>query len=211
MHVVQALVALNVGGSELVAIELAEHLAKAGHRVTVIAASGPLQERIDASGAQHLAWAIGKKRLTTLAYVSHLANWLQRERPDVLHVHSRLPAWICRLAMRRLKPSQRPVFITSVHGQYSINRYSAVMARGERVIAVSKHIRDYILRNYPMADPERVVTIYGGIDPQSFPRRLSSAVRLVRTHIQRISSLARQAFVVSARALVTLQRPRRLY
>ena len=169
MHVVQVLVALNVGGSELVATELTEHLVKTGHRVTVVAASGALQSRIDASGAQHLPWPVGKKRLSTLAYVGPLADWLRKEQPDVLHVHSRLPAWICRLAMRRLDPVRQPVFITSVHGQYSINRYSAVMARGDRVIAVSNHIREYTLNNYPVTDPARVVTIHGGIDPLCFP------------------------------------------
>jgi len=169
MHVVQALVALNVGGSELVATELAEYLTHSGHRVTVIAASGPLQSRIDASGANHLDWPIGKKRLATMAYVKKLAAWLQRERPDVVHAHSRLPAWICRLALRRLAPAQRPVFITSVHGHYSVNRYSAVMASGDRVVAVSDHIRDYTLSNYPVTDPDRVVTIHGGISTQSFP------------------------------------------
>jgi glycosyltransferase involved in cell wall biosynthesis len=168
MHVVQALVALNVGGSELVATELAEYLSRAGHRVTVIAASGPLQPRIEASGARHLAWPIGKKRLSTLAYIGQLADWLRRERPDVLHAHSRLPAWICRLAIRRLQPAQRPALITSMHGHYSVNRYSAVMARGDWVVAVSDHIRDYTLRNYPVADPRRVVTIHGGISVQSF-------------------------------------------
>ena len=168
MHVVQALVALNVGGSELVATELTEHLVKTGHRVTVIAASGPLQARIDASGAGHLAWSIGRKSLTTLMYIRHLTQWLRHERPDVLHVHSRLPAWICWLAMQRIEPSQRPVFITSVHGHYSINRYSAIMARGDRVVAVSHDIRKYILRNYPVADPAQIVTIHGGTNPQFF-------------------------------------------
>ncbi len=169
MHVVQALAALNVGGSELAATELAEYLARADHRVTVIAASGPLKARINACGADHLAWPIGRKRLSTLSYVSRLGDWLRQERPDVLHVHSRLPAWVCRLAMRRLDPQQRPAFITSMHGHYSVNRYSAVMAGGDRVVAVSNDIREYTLRNYPVADPARVVTIHGGTSPESFP------------------------------------------
>jgi len=169
MHVVQVLVALNVGGSELVATELTEFLNQAGHRASVIAANGPLQSRVVASGAQHLAWPLGKKRLATISYVSRLAEWLRQERPDVLHAHSRLPAWICRLALQRLVPESRPVFITSMHGHYSVNRYSAVMARGDRVVAVSEHIREYTLRNYPMAQAHRVVTIHGGIDQESFP------------------------------------------
>ena len=105
---------LNLGGSELVAVELSEFAAAAGHRVTVIAAHGPLSERIRACGAAHLDWSIGRKRLGTLRYISQLRTWLAHERPDVLHVHSRLPAWICDLALRRLDPSVHPAYITSM-------------------------------------------------------------------------------------------------
>jgi glycosyltransferase involved in cell wall biosynthesis len=169
MHIVQALVALNLGGSELVATELSEFLTANGHRVTVIARSGPLLERISHCGADHLDWPIGRKRLSTLSYISRLGDWLARERPDVLHVHSRLPAWICHFALRRLEPGDRPLLVTSMHGHYSVSRYSAVMAGGDRVIAVSDHIREYTLRNYPSTDPDRVVTVLGGVSHRAFP------------------------------------------
>jgi len=169
VHIVQALVSLNLGGSELVATELSEYARAQGHQVSVIAADGPLGERIRACEAHLLDWPIGKKRLGTLRYISRLSDWLKQERPEVLHVHSRLPAWICHLAIRRLEPGQRPVFITSMHGHYSVSRYSAVMASGDRVIAVSDHIRDYTLHNYPRTDPSRVITVHGGVSHQAFP------------------------------------------
>jgi glycosyltransferase involved in cell wall biosynthesis len=169
VHIVQALVSLNLGGSELVATELSEYAVAQGHRVSVFAADGPLGERVRACGAEHLVWPIGKKRLRTLRYISRLSEWLERERPEILHVHSRLPAWICALAIRRLSPAARPVFITSMHGHYSVSRYSAVMASGDRVIAVSDHIRQYTLHNYPATDPGRVVTVLGGVSHQVFP------------------------------------------
>ncbi len=169
MHIVQALVSLNLGGSELVATELSEYAASQGHRVSVVAADGPLANRVRACGAEHLDWPIGKKRLGTLRYISRLSEWLERERPDIVHVHSRLPAWIFRLAIRRLPTAARPVFITSMHGHYSVNRYSAVMASGDRVIAVSDHIREYTLHNYPATDSGRLVTVLGGVSHQVFP------------------------------------------
>jgi len=169
VHLVQVLVSLNLGGSELVAVELAEFAAAAGHRVTVIAADGPLGDRLRACGAEHLAWPIGKKRLGTLRYISRLRRWLQAERPDVVHVHSRLPAWICHFALRRLPVGNRPAYVTSVHGHYSVSRYSAVMTGGDRVIAVSDHIREYTLHNYPDTDAARVTTVHGGISRQLFP------------------------------------------
>jgi glycosyltransferase involved in cell wall biosynthesis len=168
VHIVQALVSLNLGGSELVAVELSEFAAASGHRVTVIARGGLLGERVRACGAHHLDWPIGRKRLPTLRYVASLRDWLLAERPDVLHAHSRLPAWICRLAMRGLRPGARPAFVTSVHGHYSVSRYSAVMTSGDRVIAVSRRIHEYTLRNYPGTDPARVVTVPGGVDRELF-------------------------------------------
>lgn len=169
MHVVQALVSLGIGGSEMVAVETTEHLRAAGHRVTVLAANGPLANRVIASGAELLDWPIGRKRLGTLLYIKRLRAWLLDNQPDIVHVHSRLPAWICYLALRNLPDDKRPVFITSMHGQYSVSSYSAIMARGDHVIAVSKHIRDFTLKNYLPPDSPQLHTIYGGTSRVDFP------------------------------------------
>ncbi|MGK2925893.1 MAG: glycosyltransferase [Lysobacterales bacterium] len=170
MHIVQALVSLDLGGSELVAVELCEFAAAGGHRATLIGADGPLGDRVRGCGATHLDWAIGRKRPATLRYIARLHRWLLAQRPDILHAHSRLPAWICRLALRGLMPESRPAFVTTMHGHYSVSRYSAVMASGDRVIAVSEAIREYTLRSYPGTDPARVVTVPGGIARSAFPR-----------------------------------------
>jgi glycosyltransferase involved in cell wall biosynthesis len=166
MHCVQVLAALGVGGSELVATELTEHLAARGDRLTVIAGPGPLTKRVQAAGAEWLDWPIGRKRPTTFWLAWRLRRWLAAEQPDVLHVHSRFPALIVQLALRGLAP--RPALVTSMHGHYSVNPYSAVMTRADRVIAVSQHMRDYTLRHYPRLDPERVVTVPGGVDRDRF-------------------------------------------
>ena len=169
MHVLQALAALSVGGSEWVVVELAEALTAAGHRVTVLGAGGPLAGRVQACGATHLDWPVGRKRLATLGYIRRLRAWLHEHRPDVVHAHSRLPAWIAHRALAGLPPRERARFVTSMHGQYSVSRYSAIMARGDRVVAVSEFMREYTLKHYPATDPGRVVTIHGGADRARFP------------------------------------------
>lgn len=153
----------------MVAVETTEFLRAAGHRVTVVAAKGPLAERVNAAGAGWLDWPIGRKRLATLSYIRRLRAWLLENQPDIVHVHSRLPAWICHLAMRKLPVDKRPVFITSMHGQYSVSSYSAIMARGNHVIAVSNHIRDYTRKNYLPEDSPQLHTIYGGTSRADFP------------------------------------------
>jgi glycosyltransferase involved in cell wall biosynthesis len=169
MHVVQALVSLGIGGSEMVAVEITEFLRAAGHRVTVIAANGPLLTRVNAAGADWLDWPIGRKRLGTLSYIRQLRSWLLENPVDIVHVHSRLPAWICHLALRKLPKDKRPVFITSMHGQYSVSSYSAIMARGDQVVAVSNHIRNYTIKNYLSPDSRNLHTIYGGTSRADFP------------------------------------------
>jgi hypothetical protein len=50
---------------------------------------------------------------------------------------------------------------------YSVNPYSAVMARAQHVIAVSDTVRDYVLANFPVT-PERISVIQRGVDVDSF-------------------------------------------
>jgi glycosyltransferase involved in cell wall biosynthesis len=169
MHVLQALVSLGIGGSEMVAVETTEFLRAAGHQVTVVAADGPLANRVKRAEAELLDWPIGRKRLPTLRYIRQLRGWLLENPVDIVHVHSRLPAWICYLALRKLPVEKRPVFITSMHGQYSVSSYSAIMARGDQVIAVSEHIRNYTLKNYLPAESPQLHTIYGGTSRKDFP------------------------------------------
>ena len=45
------------------------------------------------------------------------------------------------------------------------NKYSAVMTKGEIVIAISENVRDYILQNYPNVPAERIQLIHRGVDP----------------------------------------------
>ena len=170
LTVMQILPALESGGVERGTLEVAGALARAGHRSLVVSAGGRLVDRLLADGSEHIYLPVGRKSLTTLLQVRRLRHILQQERVDILHARSRLPAWVAWMAWRGMPAEGRPRFVTTVHGLYSVNRYSAIMTRGERVIAVSDTARQYILDNYPAVDSGRVVTIYRGVDPAEFPR-----------------------------------------
>jgi len=167
--VVQVLPALDAGGVEQGTLDLGRFLVAQGHRSIVIAAGGRMAEQLRREGSEHIDWPIGRKRLSTLKYVTRLSRFLEETRPDILHVRSRLPAWISWLAWRRMDPASRPHLVTTVHGPYTPGRYSGVMTRGERVIAVSEMIRAYILENYPRVDPAIIRVIHRGVDRAGFP------------------------------------------
>ncbi len=176
MTVVQVLPTLEGGGVERGTLEVAAELVRAGHRSYVISAPGRMVAALEASGSEHIPWEVGRKSLLTLKYIRPLRKLLRELDADILHVRSRLPAWICYLAWRSMPQANRPRLVTTVHGLYSVNRYSRIMVESEAVIAVSKTIENYIAQNYPGAvSPDRIHLISRGIDEREFPRGFQPA------------------------------------
>lgn len=169
LTVVQLLPQLDVGGVERGTIQIAAALSAAGHRAIVVSAGGRLVPELEACGAEHVTLAIGEKRLGSLRHVVTLRKLLRAQQVDVLHARSRLPAWIGYLALRGLPPALRPAWITTVHGPYSVNRYSRIMVSGTAVIAISEFIRGYITRSYPQVDAARIVVIPRGVEREEYP------------------------------------------
>jgi len=166
--VVQMLPALNSGGVERGTVDLSLALVKAGFRSIVISSGGRLNKELSEHGAEHVNWSVGKKSLFTFRYVLSVRNFLLREKVDILHLRSRLPAWIGYLAWLSLPKNQRPILVTTVHGPYSVNRYSEVMTKGEAVIAVSNTIKKYVLENYKDVKESDISVVYRGIDTDKF-------------------------------------------
>lgn len=167
--VLQVLPALEAGGVELGTLEVAAELVQQGHRSLVISAGGRLVQELVLAGSEHYAWPIGAKSPRTLRLAPQLRRFLAQHPVDILHAHSRLPAWIAWLAWRGMPKAARPHFVTTVHGLYSVNRYSQIMTWGEKVIAVSETARSYTLKNYPKIIPDHVIVIPWGVDPSIYP------------------------------------------
>lgn len=169
LSVAQLLPALDGGGVERGTLEVARELVRHGHRSVVISAGGRLVPELVRDGSEHLTWPLGAKSPLTLRWVWPLRRWLSEQGIDIVHARSRLPAWIGWLAWRGMDPVTRPRFVTTVHGLYSVSRYSAIMTRGERVIAVSETVRQYLQRHYPALSAQRIQVIARGVDPAAFP------------------------------------------
>jgi glycosyltransferase involved in cell wall biosynthesis len=168
--VLQVVPALESGGVERGTVEIANALVKAGHRSLVISAGGRLVTELEQGGSRHFTWRIGRKHPRTLRLIPRLRRFLRDQYVDIVHVRSRLPAWIAYLAWRSLPTEQRPRLVSTFHGFHSVNPYSAIMTRTERIIAVSECIRDHILRCYPHIEETRIQVIHRGIDLQRYPR-----------------------------------------
>lgn len=170
LTVVQLLPALHSGGVERSTLEIAAALVAAGHRSLVVSAGGRLVQTLVAGGSEHIALPIGRKSpLVAYLAMRRLRAELARIRPDIVHVRSRLPAWLAWFALRGL-PGPRPRFVTTVHGLNSPGRYSAIMTRGDNVICVSNTVREHVCTHWPDTPPARLHVIPRGVDPAQFPR-----------------------------------------
>ena len=168
MKVLQILPELNSGGVERGTLEVAEYLVKNGHEALVVSNGGRQVAQLEKSGARHITMPVHRKSLSTLFQVKALRKLLEKEKPDILHIRSRVPGWIAWLAWRKMNPATRPRLVSTVHGFYSVNSYSSIMTKGEQVIAVSESIRKYILANYPRVKDEKITVIHRGVSLDVF-------------------------------------------
>ena len=202
MKVVQMLPALDSGGVERGTLELAKHLVGLGHSSVVISERGRMTPQLLAEGSEHLDWPVGAKRWSTWRWIKRVRDYLREAEPDILHLRSRLPAWVGYLAWKKLSPSRRPALVTTVHGPYSVSRYSAVMTKGQRVIVISRMIHDYVLANYPHVEPSRIRLIYRGVDTQDYSLNYRPDANWRARFDQEFPQL-RERFVVTLPARIT--------
>lgn len=169
LTILQTLPALHSGGVERGTLEIARALVAAGHRSVVVSHGGRLVAQLTREGSEHIAMPVHRKSLASLFQVRPFRRLLETLQPDIVHARSRVPAWIAWLALRKMDPATRPRLVTTVHGLYSVSPYSAIMTKGDVVIAVSDTVHDYIRDNYPRCDMSKVRVIHRGVDPAEFP------------------------------------------
>lgn len=175
--VVQMLPELESGGVESVTLETAAFLADQGHKSIVISGGGKMADQLISEGSHHLTWHhIGEKSPRCLKYIIPLRKLLVTEQVDILHLRSRLPAWVGYLAWKSLPQKGRPRLVTTFHGFYSVNPYSEIMTKGEKVIAISKAIADHISTKYNI-DGDRIEIIPEGINENLFSANAVSKER----------------------------------
>lgn len=167
MKILQVLPELNSGGVERGTVEFARELAKMGHESWVLSNGGELTSQLHAQGSQTIELPIHRKSLVSLKLVRPVRQLLRELQPDIVHVRSRLPAWVVWLAWRKLPLHQQPGLVSTFHGNYSVNAYSAIMTRAERLIAISDNVAKHMTDRFKVA-PEDIKLIHRGVDIEQF-------------------------------------------
>jgi glycosyltransferase involved in cell wall biosynthesis len=179
--VLQILPRLVTGGVERGTVEVAQALVAAGWKAVVASAGGPMVRELTRIGATHIELPLASKNpLTLRANIERIADVIRREKIDIVHARSRAPAWSALAAARRTSCH----FVTTMHNAYGDEswlkrRYNSVMAKGERVIAISRFVAEHAAKTYQVP-PERLRIILRGVDFQRFDPERVSAERVIQ-------------------------------
>lgn len=176
LRVMQVLPGLDTGGAERGCVDVAAATARAGGYALVVSSGGRLVPEVERQGGVHVTLPVDSKNpLTIWRNAEKLAALVRRHGINIIHARSRAPAW----SAERAAQLTGAHYMTTFHAAYGTNgpfkkRYNAVMARGERVIAISHFIAGHVKETYGAGD-DRIRVVQRGIDIRAFdPDRVSA-------------------------------------
>lgn len=164
MRIVQVVPELNEGGVERGVVELNREYVKLGIDSYVLSAGGKLENQINIDGGNFIKFDVCSKNIfTAFSRVNALKKILKELKPDIIHVRSRVPAWLVYFANKKLKIK----VVSTVHGFNSVGFYSSIMQKADAVICVSNSIKEYIQKHYQTSE-NKITVIPRGIDLELF-------------------------------------------
>ena len=170
MKILQVLPALEQGGVEWDAVELALALKAQGIENGIASAGGTMVAKVAVAGVTHHTLPLATKNpLKIIANAGRLAKIVKEGGYDLVHVRSRAPAWSVKIAARR---AGFP-WLATYHGIYGTKPewfklwYNRVMLQGLKTICVSDYVKNHVESTYqPQAG--QLVTIHDGADTSRF-------------------------------------------
>ncbi|WP_435978796.1 glycosyltransferase [Psychrobacter sp. DM4] len=185
MIIMRLLSSLKHDESERGIFHLGRALVKNGHTSIIVASANKdndLVKRLERDGNIYHQLHMNKKSWLSLLQVNTLRHLIEKHNPDVIHIHSRTPAWILHLALKRVKVKRLPKLVSTMYGFYPINKYSQALLDVDTIITVSDSVTNYLKKGLRReeVDPKDIKRIYRGIDTRRYPYRHNPSVYWLR-------------------------------
>ena len=168
--ILMATMGLNIGGAETHIVELSKELKKRGYDVIVASNGGVYVDELEQAGIRHFNVPLNTRNIEKM-YMSLklLRKIITEEKVDVVHSHARIPGFLVGILHR----SMAFTFVTSAHWVFDTSHGLKYLTNwGQKVIAVSEDIKQYLICNYNTNEKNIYVTI-NGIDTDKFSPDIS--------------------------------------
>lgn len=185
--IMQVIPELGAGGAEQGCIDICAALVQAGAQALVVTRGGSRTHDVTRAGGTVITMPVHSKNpVVMMRNVWRLRRLIRKHDIDIVHARSRAPAWSCLQACKGTKAR----YMTTCHAPYNIGSevkrfYNSAIAQGERVIAISEYVADYLKREYQM-NSQNIRVIHRGLALEKFhptavtPERLIKLSRLWR-------------------------------
>ena len=182
--ILQVIPEMDMGGAEIGALEISSYMKKKGWKVFVASHGGSLVEKLKIRSIKHIKLPLNSKNPLVILYNIFSLGWIiNKYKIKIVHIRSRAPGWSAYYACSMFRGIK---IISTVHGAYSIQNifkkiYNSVMTKGYRIIAISKYIKAYLIKNYKFTKKgrENIVVIPRGVDPKFFSQKNVDSNRLI--------------------------------
>ncbi|MGB2139041.1 MAG: glycosyltransferase [Psychrobacter sp.] len=201
MIVMRLLSSLKHDESERGIFHLGRALVKNGHTSIIVSSAdedNELVKRLERDGNLYHQLHMNKKSWRSLLQVVPLRHLIEKYNPDIIHVHSRTPAWILHLALKRAKVERRPKLVSTMYGFYPINKYSQALLDVDTIITVSDSVTNYLIKGIRREElgPRHIKRIYRGVDTRRYPYRHNPSVYWLRRTFAEYPELEHKKWLV---------------
>ena len=165
MRVLMTTMQLDIGGAETHIVELSKALAKRGAEIYVASCGGAYEKELAEAGINHFKVPLNCKNPLAMAKAySMLKKIISEYKFDVVHGHARIPSFICGKLHKKLHFP----FVTTAHWVFRAGfPFNKLSDWGQRSLAVSDDIKQYLIDSYGI-DEENIRVTINGIDTEKF-------------------------------------------
>lgn len=156
---------LDIGGAETHVISLARGMKRLGWQVFVASSGGQRVPELTEYGIPHFHAPLSSRLPSDMvrAYGT-ISALVDAHHIDIIHAHARIPIWLS----TRLSKKKNIPLVATYHGQFKAGfPWMFFTKPGDRTIAVSNSVKDYIVEKFNF-DPSNITVIPNGINVDLF-------------------------------------------
>lgn len=165
MNILMALMQLDIGGAETHVVELSKELKRRGHNIFVVSRGGVFVQELEEAGIKHFDAPLhSKKPGDVMKSQNIMKKIIEDEKIDVVHSHTRISSFI----LAKLHKKMKFPFVTTAHWIFTTKfGLKYITNWGQKTLAVSEDIKEYLMTNYKTPENDITVTV-NGIDTEKF-------------------------------------------